>query len=407
MGSSLCKNCELRNRSMSTNFGSVLLLLLPDCRRLDRHSIPMAIARGLQRLKYDRKAPEDARRLAEMEEALTRFFTARVGLRFLVEHHVLSGSGDNSDTLYRKQLEAEGGWDLLDQENYANIEVGSNNQENFCGAIQKNCNPVKEVKRTVARVTKLCRESYGISPEIEVVDCTPDKDADIVFTYVPHHLRYMLAELLKNSCRATVRNYLSGANTQKEDHTKHHHNQTGGIHDAPSLPPIKVVVTKGEEDVTIKIADRGGGMPRSATNRIWTFAHSTLNKESRTQEDSYDFGRDEFTGSHIRGFGLPMTRIYARYFGGEVTIKSLEGYGVDAYLYLPVLGVACENLPQRVIWSPGNLDSNMDSCYPALILDGDGYYDDFYEDSNVQQFGSTTDSTETFSVLDKLDERTL
>ena len=172
---------------------------------LDRHSIPMAIARGLQRLKDDRKAPEDARRLAEMEEALTRFFTARVGLRFLVEHHVLSGSGENSDTLYRKQLEAEGGWDLLDQENYAYLEVGSSNQENFCGAIQKNCDPVKEVKRTVARVTKLCRESYGIAPEIEVVDCTPDKDAGILFTYVPHHLRYMLAELLKNSCRATVR----------------------------------------------------------------------------------------------------------------------------------------------------------------------------------------------------------
>lgn len=404
---------------------------------LDRHSIPMAISRGLQRLKDDKKAPEDARRLAEMEEALTRFFTARVGLRFLVEHHVLSGNGDNSDTLYRKQLEAEGGLDLLDQENYAILEDESNNQDNFCGAIQKNCDPVKEVKRTVARVTKLCRESYGIAPEIGVVDCTPEKDAGILFTYVPHHLRYMLAELLKNSCRATVKkcvveivccifmivtslspwyspvvipltfaavsSYLSGANTQKEDHTKHHHNRTGGIHDAPSLPPIKVVVTKGEEDVTIKIADRGGGMPRSLTNRIWTFAHSTLNKENRTREDEYDFGRNEFTGSHIRGFGLPMTRIYARYFGGEVTIKSLEGYGVDAYLYLPVLGVACENLPQRVIRSPGNLDSS----YPSLILDGDGYYDDFYDDSSVRQFDATTDCRKSFPVLDKLDERAL
>lgn len=195
--------------------------------------------------------------------------------------------------------------------------------------------------------------------------------------------------------------YLSGANAQKEDHTKH----VGGIHDAPSLPSIKVVVTKGDEDVTIKIADRGGGMPRSVTNRIWTFAHShfTLIKESLKQEEKYDFGRDEFTGSHIRGFGLPMTRIYARYFGGEVTIKSLEGYGVDAYLYLPVLGVACENLPQRVVRSPGNLDSS----FPAMILDGDGYYDDFYEDSNVRQFDSTTTSKKTPSVLDALEERAL
>jgi len=391
---------------------------------LDRHSIPMAIARGLQSLKDNRKAPVDARRLAEMEEGLNRFFTARVGLRFLVEHHVLSGNNENSDALYRKQLEAEGGLELLEDENYAlasnSDSDGEDDVSECCGAIQKNCDPVKEVRRTVARVTKLCRESYGIAPEIELVDCTTDKNASLSFTYVPHHLRYMLAELLKNSCRATVRSYLSGANTQKEDHTKHHDDPEGGIHDAPSLPPIKVVVTKGAEDVTIKIADRGGGMPRSVTKRIWTFAHSTLSKEGRSREEKNDFGKDEFTGGHIRGFGLPLARIYARYFGGEVTIKSMEGYGVDAYLYMPVLGVACENLPQRVIRSPGNLDSSHSEA--DAILDGDGYYepveednsgygsrnDDFFEDSNVRSFDSTSKTKQSSaSVFNALDERAL
>ena len=66
----------------------------------------------------------------------------------------------------------------------------------------------------------------------------------------------------------------------------------------------------------------------------------------------------KFTGSTARGFGLPLARIYARYFGGELTLKSMEGYGVDAYLYLPMLGQACENLPERVRRSPGNLDSS-------------------------------------------------
>jgi len=315
---------------------------------LDRHSIPMAIAKGLQSLKDDRKAPVDVRRLAEMEEALNRFFTARVGLRFLVEHHVLSGNDENSDALYRKQLEAEGGLELLEEDKKHESMQGPDDE--CCGAIQKNCDPIKEVRRTVARVQKLCRESYGIVPEIEVVDCTPDKDAALSFTYVPHHLRYMLAELLKNSCRAEVRNYLGGS-TQKEDHVLHGHT----VHDAPSLPPIRVVVTKGAEDVTIKISDRGGGMPRSIANRLWTFA---LSKEGKAREDKHEFGKDEFTGGHIRGFGLPLARIYARYFGGEVTIKSMEGYGVDAYLYLPMLGDACENLPMRVIRSPGNLDSS-------------------------------------------------
>eukprot|EP00580_Thalassiosira_gravida_P009620 CAMPEP_0201633560 /NCGR_PEP_ID=MMETSP0493-20130528/6828_1 /ASSEMBLY_ACC=CAM_ASM_000838 /TAXON_ID=420259 /ORGANISM="Thalassiosira gravida, Strain GMp14c1" /LENGTH=581 /DNA_ID=CAMNT_0048105291 /DNA_START=304 /DNA_END=2049 /DNA_ORIENTATION=- len=383
---------------------------------LDRHSIPMAIARGLRSLKDDRKAPVDARRLAEMEEGLNRFFTARVGLRFLVEHHVLSGNDEDSDALYRKQLQAEGGLELLDDEDHAlapSEDAAANDGDRIGGAIQQNCDPVKEVTRTASRVMKLCRESYGIAPEIEIVDCTPDKDAALHFTYVPHHLRYMLAELLKNSCRATVRSYLCGTNTQIEDHTNHHDDPDGGIHDAPSLPPIQVIVTKGEEDVTIKIADRGGGMPRSVTNRIWTFAHSTLSKERRALEDKYDFGKDEGSGAHIRGFGLPLARIYARYFGGEVTIKSIEGYGVDAYLYLPVLGVACENLPQRVIRSPGNLDSSASTV--EEIMDGDGYYnleeernEDFFEDSNSLAFDSGRSSKQsTSSVLGNLDERAL
>jgi len=350
---------------------------------LDRHSIPMAIARGLQSLKDKRKAPIDSWRLREMEEALNRFFTARVGLRFLVEHHVLSGNDENSDALYKRRLETEGILDLLEEEEkqqQASSSHFESIEDEFCGAIQMNCDPIKEVERTVARVTKLCQESYGICPDIEIVDAVSNVDAELSFTYVPHHLRYMVAELLKNSLRATVRkhhSYLTGSNTQKEDHSKPDGNNAPGIHDAPTLPPIRVIIARGAEDVTIKIADRGGGMPRSATKHLWTFARA-LDTDSRTREGKSDFGKDEFhnctfTGGHIRGFGLPLARIYARYFGGEVTIKSVEGYGVDAYLYLPVLGVACENLPQRVIHSPGNLDSS--SKPKEEVLDGDGYAD--------------------------------
>jgi len=202
---------------------------------------------------------------------------------------------------------------------------------------------------------------------------------------------------------------------QKEDHD-------GGLHDAPTLPPIRIIVAKGAEDVTIKIADRGGGMPRSLMQRIWTFAHSTLKKE-KPEEEKGDFEKDEYTGRHIRGFGLPLTRIYARYFGGEVTIKSMEGYGVDAYLYLPVLGVACENLPQRVIRSPGNLDSSQ----TGELFDDEGFFDadafedlgyktegssrndDFFQDANfTRRFDSTGSSQRpTGAALDSIDRKAL
>jgi pyruvate dehydrogenase kinase 2/3/4 len=120
------------------------------------------------------------------------------------------------------------------------------------------------------------------------------------------------------------------------------------------MPPIRIVIVKGEEDVTIKLADRGGGIPRSKMSKIWKFAHSTAGSD----EKETDFGVDEFTGAKIRGFGLPLARIYARYLGGELTLKSLEGYGVDAYLHLPRLGDACENLPLQVQFSPSNLVSD-------------------------------------------------
>jgi len=50
--------------------------------------------------------------------------------------------------------------------------------------------------------------------------------------------------------------------------------------------------------------------------------------------------RDFATGSPLAGlgYGLPIARNYARYFGGELTIVSMEGYGTDGYIYLPRLG---------------------------------------------------------------------
>ncbi|PNW81573.1 hypothetical protein CHLRE_06g252300v5 [Chlamydomonas reinhardtii] len=45
-------------------------------------------------------------------------------------------------------------------------------------------------------------------------------------------------------------------------------------------------------------------------------------------------------GGHSRyqmaglGFGLPLSRLYARYFGGDLRLQTIPGYGVDAYLTL-------------------------------------------------------------------------
>lgn len=45
------------------------------------------------------------------------------------------------------------------------------------------------------------------------------------------------------------------------------------------------------------------------------------------------------------GYGLPISRTYARYFGGDLNIMSMEGYGTDAFLHLSRLGNRAEPLP--------------------------------------------------------------
>ncbi|CAB9511664.1 kinase isozyme 4, mitochondrial [Seminavis robusta] len=286
---------------------------------MDRTSIPTTIAQGLMEwLDDDRREDFELGRQQEMEDALVRFFTARVGLRFLAEHHILSSPSQRGGDKLREAQTA-----------ISPSEVGAKDR----GCIQHDCNPVQECEKVAQEVARQTYDCYGICPEIEIVDRQSDNAQ--VFTYVPHHLHYMLAELLKNSCRVSVERYME---------------QGGSNSTTAKISPVRVVIVKGANEVTIKVSDEGGGIPRSTMARIFKFTHSTSRQE---YEGNTDFGTVEAGIKHMRGFGLPLARIYARYFGGELTLKSMEGYGLDAYLYLPRLGDACENLPRRVIASPG------------------------------------------------------
>jgi len=44
------------------------------------------------------------------------------------------------------------------------------------------------------------------------------------------------------------------------------------------------------------------------------------------------------------GIGLPMSNIFARYFGGSLELVSLDGWGTDVYVRLPKLGTNLEGI---------------------------------------------------------------
>lgn len=102
----------------------------------------------------------------------------------------------------------------------------------------------------------------------------------------------------------------------------------------------------GGEDVTIKVSDEGGGIPRSGLHRIWTYMYTTA--ELSVLEEIDTSGADELDTPAVLagyGYGLPLSRLYARYFGGDLQILSMEGYGTDAYLHINRLGNVQEPLP--------------------------------------------------------------
>jgi len=127
--------------------------------------------------------------------------------------------------------------------------------------------------------------------------------------YVPSHLHHMLFELIKNSLRA-VNDRFEEADGDP--------------------PPVRLVVAEGDEDVTLKVSDEGGGIPRSGLPRIWTYLYSTARSPLADMAADGDGGDGPAVLAGY-GYGLPISRLYARYFGGDLQVggerRGREGSG--------------------------------------------------------------------------------
>lgn len=208
----------------------------------------------------------------EVQHFLDGFFLSRIGIRFLLGQHIATHQ----------------------------------NREGWVGIICAQTSPLEVAEEAAANAANICRRTYGDPPEVRFLGRT-----NLRFKYIPSHLHHMFFELFKNSFRATVE-----TNRGKK------------------LPPVQVVIAGGQEDISVRISDQGGGIPRSGIDRIWSYTYTTA-------QPLHDLIADEDIMAGF-GFGLPLTRLYAKYFGGNLQILSLEGYGTDAYLHLNRLGTSME-----------------------------------------------------------------
>ncbi|KAJ4836007.1 hypothetical protein Tsubulata_033308 [Turnera subulata] len=246
-----------------------------------RHNnvVPM-MALGVQQLKKSLDPNIVNEDLVEIHQFLDRFYMSRIGIRMLIGQHV--------------ELH------------------NPNPPPHIVGCIHTKMSPVEVARNASQDARSICLREYGTAPDVNIYG-----DPNFTFPYVPTHLHLMVFELVKNSLRAVQERFM----------------------DSDKVPPVRIIVAEGIEDVTIKVSDEGGGIPRSGLPKIFTYLYSTARNPVEDLEASNAVTMAGY------GYGIPISRLYARYFGGDLQIISMEGYGTDAYLHLSRLGDSQEPLP--------------------------------------------------------------
>jgi len=280
------------------------------------------------------------------------------------------------------------------------------------GIIHSNVEVGRILRSAAAEARSSCEEEWGVAPRVDVIGdgaeepfaqagmsfgsslSSPNLLYDRQFTYVPIHLHFVCYQLLLNSCRAVA---IRWRQRQQEEQNKllmsvaaaskaavssgkavplgrasvgtfpiagaagaagHAGSTTsevghGGARWQPEgLPAVRAIFAYGEEEVSLKVSDEGGGIPRSELGQAWSYFGNLRNSEEEP-----------------KGVGLPLSRLHARYYGGDVVLKSLEGFGTDAYVFLNRLGQNCENLPPGVRVSPAERDSSVGPAASIRLLE--------------------------------------
>lgn len=206
--------------------------------------------------------------------------------------------------------------------------------EGLVGTIDPLCDLLHVAEQAYAAASLLCDNEYFDHPKlvataVDTTDRNNDTKGRVTAVYVPAHLHHIMFEVFKNSMRASC--------------------EWAEKNECAEIPHIRLRIYKTADDITLKISDRGGGITRRVRGKVFNYMYSTA--PNKLMEGigggSYGIGlSSESLPMHGLGYGLPLSRLYARYFKGDIKVGSVDGFGTDVYVYLQRLShLAQENLP--------------------------------------------------------------
>ena len=297
----------------------------------------------------------------EVTRFLDTHLRARIGTRLIAEQHLALNFASQP---------------ARDQEGGAGSKDGAGRVSkdsvpaNYVGVIDSTMPPARIIKYCEDFVGEICELKYGTRPEV-VIGGQPDAS----FAYVPVHVEYIITELLKNAFRAVIENgtdsepievtiapapdvpgnHLGDFSDKSTAHTprapQNDYNTDVGFHvdtvvgTADANESVRRP-SPSSQSITIRIRDRGGGIPPEMLPNIWSYSFTTFSDlDVQGSENGNIDGLNTLSASSGQlssiaglGYGLPLSRAYAEYFGGSIAIQSLWGWGTDVYLTLQGVG---------------------------------------------------------------------
>lgn len=274
----------------------------------------------------------------EVTKFLEQHLRARIGTRLIAEQHIALHMASQPGS-----YEAE-------------------RASPYIGVIDTALRPAEIIRNCDGFVSDICELKYGVRPSLVL-----NGEVDAEIAHVPVHLEYIVTELLKNAYRATVesgnerkpvevtiaaapdapRTKLDALkNLLVTQDTSHDFSQEG-LTEYCNAEGDAALLNSAAQSITIRIRDQGGGIAPEILPNIWAFNFTTFGSDQapNADKDNADAlnaisGSGGGNSSSIAGlgYGLPLGRAYAEYFGGGIALESLYGFGTDVYLSLQGVG---------------------------------------------------------------------
>ncbi|KAI8901782.1 histidine kinase-like ATPase [Globomyces pollinis-pini] len=211
----------------------------------------------------------------ELQIFLTKFHYQRIAVRLLIGHCV---------ALYKP----------LPMENMIGI---------FCTKT-----PIEDiVLESVQLAEELAMITYGCVPPVEL-SCSTETGGDLL--YIPSHLQHIIFELIKNSMRAVLEKEQARIGADK-------------IISTATLPPITVHWDLTPDHCLFEIRDQGLGIHPEQLKNCFLFHYSTAPKPKNDEVVMAGYG-----------YGLSLSRLYARFLKGDIWIESEYGVGTSVFIKL-------------------------------------------------------------------------